>query len=125
VLSTLLLFAIAEGKVKSPDTPIRDFGWELKGKDEGITFRHLADMTSGFRRPEPPGAAYAYNDFAIQLYQKTLFDKVFRDDPERIANDPKRRGFLGLEDGLKFSSTPTGGASRLRCSTSPESVGFG
>jgi len=104
VLSTLLLFAIVEDKVKSPDTPIRDFGWELKGKDEGITFRHLADMTSGFRRPEPPGAAYAYNDFAIQLYQRTLFDKVFRDEPDQIANDPKRLGFLGLEDGLRFNA---------------------
>lgn len=104
VLSTLLLFAIAEGKVRNPDARIADFGWELKVKDQSITFRHLADMTSGFRRPEPPGAAYAYNDFAIQLYQKTLFDRVFRDDPERIANDPKRFGFLGLEDGLKFNA---------------------
>lgn len=112
VLSTLLLFAIAEGRVKGPDTPIREFGWELKGKDEQITFRHLADMTSGFRRPEPPGAAYSYNDFAIQLYQRTLFDKVFRDDPERVANDEKRFGFLGLEDGLKFN------ASRRRLSAS-------
>lgn len=102
VLSTLLFFAIAEGKVPNADTPIKEFGWELNAKDQGITFRHLADMTSGFRRPEPSGAAYAYNDFAIQLYQKTLFDKVFRDDPERVANDPKRLGFLGLEDGLKF-----------------------
>ncbi len=102
VLSTLLLFAIAEGKVPGVDTPIEKFGWKLNAKDQAITFRHLADMTSGFRRPEPPGAAYSYNDFAIQLYQQTLFDKVFRDDPERVANDPKRFGFLGLEDGLKF-----------------------
>ena len=102
VLSTLLFFAVTEGKVPNVDTPIKEFGWELNAKDQGITFRHLADMTSGFRRLEPPGAAYAYNDFAIQLYQKTLFDKVFRDDPERVANDPKRFGFLGLEDGLKF-----------------------
>lgn len=105
VLSTLLLFAIAEGKVPGPDAPIRNFGWELKGKDQAITFRHLADMTSGFRRPESPGAAYAYNDFAIQLYQQTLFDKVFRDDPERVANDGKRFGALGLEDGLKFRAS--------------------
>ena len=38
-------------------------------------------MTGGYARPEPPGAAWAYNDFAIQLYQKTLFDRVFRADP--------------------------------------------
>lgn len=102
VLSTLLLFAVAEGRVPDVDTPIRTFGWNLSPKDQGITFRHLADMTSGFRRPEGPGAAFAYNDFAIQLYQQTLFDKVFRQDPEQVANDRRRFGFLGLEDGLRF-----------------------
>ena len=33
VLSTLLKFALREGKVKSVDQPIRDFGWALKPKD--------------------------------------------------------------------------------------------
>ena len=67
VLSTLLFFAVEEGLVKSVDQPILDFGWPLQGKDQLITFRHLGAMTSGYRRPEPPGAAWAYNDFAIQL----------------------------------------------------------
>jgi CubicO group peptidase (beta-lactamase class C family) len=102
VLSTLLMFAIREGKVKSPDQPIADFGWDLKPKDRGMTFRHLANMTSGYARPEKPGEAWSYNDFAIQLYQKTLFDKVFKDDPAEVANDPARLGALGLEDGLSF-----------------------
>ena len=105
VLSTLLFFAIHEGKVASPDALLKDFGWKLSPKDQTMTFRHLADMTGGYARPEPPGAAYAYNDYAIQLYQQTLFDKVFRDAPERVAHDPKRFGALGLEDGLKFRET--------------------
>ena len=50
VLSTLLLFAIQEGKVSSPDTPIQDFGWKLSPKDQTLTFRHLANMTSGYGR---------------------------------------------------------------------------
>jgi CubicO group peptidase (beta-lactamase class C family) len=102
VLSTLLLFAIQERKVASPDTPIRQFGWKLSEKDEAMTFRHLADMTTGYGRPERPGAAFAYNDYAIQLYQKTLFDRVFREQPEIVANHPHRLGALGLEDGLQF-----------------------
>jgi CubicO group peptidase (beta-lactamase class C family) len=102
VLSTLLMFAIQEGKVKSPDQSIADFGWDLKSKDRGMTFRHLAGMTSGYARPEKPGEAWSYNDFAIQLYQKTLFDRVFKESPERVANAPDRLGALGLEDGLKF-----------------------
>ena len=102
LLSTLLFFAVKEKLVEGVDARIRDFGWELKPKDQSMTFRHLANMTSGYARPEPPGAAFAYNDFAIQLYQKTLFDRVFKGRPEEIANDPKRFGFLGLEDGLHF-----------------------
>ncbi len=103
VLSTLLFFAIEEGLVKSVDQPIADFGWELKEKDRPLNFRHLGTMTSGYARPEPPGQAWAYNDFAIQLYQKTLFDKVFKDDPKAVAENPKRLGALQFEDGLKFS----------------------
>ncbi len=70
-----------------------------------MTFRHLATMTSGYARPEPPGQAWAYNDYAIQLYQKTLFDRVFQDDPEAVANHPKRFGRLQLEDGLSFRAS--------------------
>ena len=103
VLSTLLFFAVKEGRVTSVDQPIADFGWPLVAKDRAITFRHLGAMTSGYARPDVPGAAWAYNDFAIQLYQMTLFDKVYRDDPKRVAEDPQRLGGLGLEDGLTFT----------------------
>ncbi len=103
VLSTFLFFAVAEGLVKSVDQPIADFGWELKPKDQGITFRQLGAMMSGYARPEGPGEAWAYNDFAIQLYQKTLFDKVFKADAKAVADDPKRLGTLGFQEGLSFT----------------------
>ncbi len=67
-----------------------------------MTFRHLATMTSGYARPEAPGKAWAYNDYAIQLYQKTLFDKVFQGTPETVFHDPHRFGALQLEDGFTF-----------------------
>ena len=105
VLSTLLFFAVEEGLVKSVDQAISDFGWDLKPKDRGIEFRHLGAMTSGYARPEPVGAAWAYNDYAIQLYQKTLFDKVFKDDPKKASDDAKRLGALGLQDGLEWRVT--------------------
>jgi CubicO group peptidase (beta-lactamase class C family) len=102
VLSTLLFFALLEGLVRSVDQPIADFGWQLKPLHRGITFRHLGSMTSGYARPEGPGQAWAYNDYAIQLYQKTLFDKVFKGDPKQVAEHPRRLGGLGLQDGLVF-----------------------
>ena len=102
VLSTLLMFALKERKVKSFDQPIADFGWPLLPKDRAMTFRHLACMTSGYARPEMPGKAWAYNDYAIQLYQKTLFDKVFQGTPETVFHDPNRFGALQLQDGFTF-----------------------
>ena len=105
VLSTLLMFALKEGKIKSFDQPIADFGWPLSEKDQGITFRHLASMTSGYARPEGPGQAWAYNDYAIQLYQQSLFDKVFQGDPKQVFHDPTRFGVLQLQDGFDFRPT--------------------
>ncbi len=102
VLATLLMFALQEGKIKSFDQPVIDFGWELRPKDRTMTLRHLASMTSGYARPEAPGEAWAYNDYAIQLYQKTLFDKVFQGTPEEVFHDPHRFGALQLQDGFVF-----------------------
>lgn len=101
VFSTFLFFAIHEGKVRDVDQPIAEFGWDLRGKDRAITFRHLANMTSGYARPEPPGRAWAYNDFAIQLYQQTLFDRAFREDPGRVLNI--RLAPLRFQDGPTFT----------------------
>lgn len=103
VLSTLLFFALEEGLVKSVDQPIADFGWKLSDKDRTMTFRHLGAMTSGYARPEAPGTAFSYNDFAIQLYQKTLFDRLFQDDAKHAAELPTRLGALQFEDGLQFN----------------------
>jgi CubicO group peptidase (beta-lactamase class C family) len=102
VLSTLLMFAVQEGKVKDFDQPLVNFGWPLEPKDRKMTLRHLANMTGGYARPEAPGSAWAYNDYAIQLYQKTLFDKIFQSPPERVFHDPQRFGALQLQDGFSF-----------------------
>ena len=102
VLSTLLMFAAKEGKVASFDQRVAEFGWPLSEKDQSMTLRQLASMTSGYARPEPPGAAWAYNDFAIQLYQKTLFDQIYQGSPEETFHHPQRFGALGLQDGFHF-----------------------
>ena len=102
ILSTLLFFAIEEGLADSVDQPIEAFGWKLRPKDRAITFRHLGAMSSGYMRTEAPGEAWAYNDFAIQMYQQTLFDKVFKEEPHAAAEHTGRLGALGFEDGLRF-----------------------
>jgi len=104
VISTLLFFAIQEGRLDSVHTPIKRFGWDMSAKDQTMTFHHLANMISGYARPDKPGAAWAYNDYAINLYRLTLFDRLFEAAPDKVANDPKRLGALQFEDGLSFSS---------------------
>ena len=78
-LSTMLFFAIAEGKLKGVEDKVADWGWELSDKDKPMTFAHLANMISGYSLKDPPGAAFAYNDLAIKLYFLTL-QKVFGKD---------------------------------------------
>lgn len=103
LFSTLLFFAVQEGKVPSVKAKVKSYGWDLRAKDESMTFHHLANMISGYARPEAPGAAWAYNDYAINLYRLTLFDKVFRQDPAQVVNAPERLGALQFEDGLSFN----------------------
>jgi CubicO group peptidase (beta-lactamase class C family) len=111
VLSTLLLLAVQEGKLASVDTPVRSVGWDLSAKDSTMTFRHLANMVSGYACGEPPGAAWGYNDFAIQLYARSL-EKTFKQSldealKQRLAPLKFEDGsFFGHGNGLSVDATP-------------------
>jgi len=111
VISTLLFFAVEEGKLSSVDSKIRDWGWNLSNKDAGMTFRHLANMVSGYTRGEKPGDAWAYNDYGIKLYGLTM-EKVFGTSLNGATM--QRLSSLNFEDGSIFSSR-----SGLGVSTSP------
>jgi CubicO group peptidase (beta-lactamase class C family) len=104
VISTLLFFAIEEGLVGSVDERILDSGWSLITPDRPMTFRHLANMTGGYTRAETPGAAWAYNDYAIELYAHTLFDRVYGQSSNTVALAPARLGALQFQDGSIFAS---------------------
>lgn len=82
VISHLLLVAVQEGNLRGVDDPVAEFEPRLRmlngGKDERITWRHLASQTSGYGLVEPPGKAWAYNDYALALYYDTLTEKVFQ-----------------------------------------------
>ena len=96
IFSTLLFFAIDEGWISSIDEKISKWGWPLKGKDEAITFRHLANMTSGYMQPEKPSEAFAHNDFAVALMIRTL-EKVFN---QSIGEAARQRIYkpIGMQD---------------------------
>lgn len=88
VLSTLLCFAIQEGKIAGPDERVARFEPRLKeinnGKDAAMTWRHLASQTACYGWAEEPGAAWAYNDYALALYYDTLMNKVFAMPPDQV-----------------------------------------
>jgi len=104
VTTTMLFFAIEEGLLTDVDELIEDHGWSLIAKDDPMTFYHLANMTSAYARGEVPGAAWAYNDYAIQLYVETLFDNVYGTTANTAATNANRLGALQFQDGSIYSS---------------------
>jgi len=80
----MMLTAVQSGRLGGLDDSVAQFEPRLNSintalgyKDRGITWRHLANMTSGYGLTETPGAAFAYNDYAIALYVDTLMLKVY------------------------------------------------
>src|ERR1700752_1737818 len=67
VISTLLFLATSQG-LCTLDSTMGGYHAGGSAKDRSITFRDLANMISGYSRGEAPGAAWAYNDYAINLY---------------------------------------------------------
>lgn len=124
VNSTMLLFALKEGLIKSVDDPVRPWvkrvfsGKDLLPKDRAMTFRHLCNMTSGYALPERPGEAWGYNDRSIMLKRMLLYGYeksgggpygVFGEDSETAQTHPGRLGALQFEDKPDFK----GGNGRL------------
>jgi CubicO group peptidase (beta-lactamase class C family) len=99
VFSTLLLLAVQEGRVPGVDAPVASAGWKLTPKDAAMTFRQLANMTSGYATRDAPGAAWGYNDFAIQLYARSLEKAFGQPIAEAFA---QRFAALEFEDGTFF-----------------------
>ncbi len=111
VLSTLLMLAVQEQKLSGVDALVKNVGWELSEKDSTMTFRHLANMVSGYSCGEAPGAAWGYNDFGIQLYAKSL-EKVFKQSLEEAfkqrmtALEFQDGEFFGFREGLSIVASP-------------------
>ena len=98
LLSTLLWFAIEEGRVETVESKIDQYGWRLDSKDRDISFFQLANMISGYSRPEPSGMAWSYNEFGSKLFAMTLFDRVFNSTGIAAILHRDRLGSLQFED---------------------------
>ena len=76
VMSTMLFYAINEGRTTGVNDRVYRFGWPTTVADQSITWMHLGSMTSGYALADNPGARWAYNDYAISLYCRTLFTQA-------------------------------------------------
>jgi hypothetical protein len=106
LMSTMLFYAVREGKTSGVNARIFQYGWPLTLPDQSITFHHLANMVSGYALPENPGARWGYNDYAIALYCKTLFPKVFKQTMAQVV--APRLAALQFQDGGVIGSGRNG-----------------
>ncbi len=105
VLSTMLFLAAHQGLCTTQSTMGLYFS-DGSAKDRSITFHHLANMISGYSRGELPGAAYMYNDHAINLYGYALYHGVFGGAPNTVF--PVQLSFLQFQDSPAVSDVQYG-----------------
>ncbi|MHB9006586.1 MAG: nucleoside hydrolase-like domain-containing protein [Limisphaerales bacterium] len=109
VFSHFLFKAVEDGRI--PSLEERVARWEprlaalnesLGHKDAGITWRHLANQTSGYGVAERPGTAFCYNDWQMALFIDLLFNRVYATpwgEVDAAILHPRLTELLGCEDG--------------------------
>jgi hypothetical protein len=55
-MSTMLFYAIKEGRTTGVNDRVYRFGWPMTVPDQSITWLHLGSMTSGYVLADNPGA---------------------------------------------------------------------
>ena len=105
ILSTLLFIAADRG-LCDIHSAVGDFLSGGSPKDSVITFFQLANNTSGYSRAEGAGQAWAYNDYAIQLYGRTLCRHVFGASPSTVFDN--ELGLLQFQDAYLISDGQEG-----------------
>lgn len=109
--TALLLKAVEEGLLESPETPVVRYVSDLDTlnaafdfKDRHITFAHMANQISCYGVAERPGTAFDYNDWQMALFIDTLFLKVYKSSWERVDDDVLH---ARLTDMLQCEDNPT------------------
>ena len=108
--STFLFKAVEEGRLSSLDTRVAVYVPGLAtlngGKDEAMTFAHMANQISCYGVAEAPGKAFDYNDWQMALFADTLFLDVYGADSWAAVDEEVLRsrltGILQCEDAPTF-----------------------
>ncbi len=112
VYAHFLFKAVEEGTIRSLDEPVSEWEPRLKKinadldhQDARITWRHMANQISCYGLAEPPGIAYAYNDWQMALLFDTLFTKVYGATHENVDEKvlhPQLTDLIGCQDDPTF-----------------------
>lgn len=112
VISVLMLRALEQRLITSLDDAVVSVEPRLAelndGTDAQITWHHLASMTSGYGLSEPPGRAFAYNDFAVALWYRCLMNGVYQQDGCDVLRNQLAQP-LHFEDPVTFRALGANG----------------
>jgi len=117
VYTHFLLKAVEDNKISGLDERINkweprlnDINKGFSHKDHEITWRHLANQTACYGLSEPPGTAFAYNDWQMAIFWDTLFQKVYGAGYEDVDADvlyPELTDQIGCQDNPTFMAFGT------------------
>lgn len=123
VISTMLLKAVGEGRLASVHTPVSSETSCLSGADTQMTYYHLANMISGYSLNPAPGNSFVYNDYAINLYGRSIFFDVYGADPQYVILS--QMAALQFQDNPQFWQANPPQYGRLRSVTVDDFARFG
>ena len=110
VIATCLWMAV-EDNLCQLDSTVGEFLEGGTPEDRAITFHDLSNMISGYGLIEPPGEAWAYNDYAVNLLGEVLFVRAHGSLPSVVI--PDRLAPLGFRDPILISDTQKGRIKRM------------
>jgi CubicO group peptidase (beta-lactamase class C family) len=112
VYACFLFKAVEDGRIAGFDEPVcrweprlKDINAKLEHKDARITWRHMANQVSCYGLAEPPGTAFAYNDWQMALLFDTLFTKVYGATYQNVDGQvlhAQLTDLIGCEDNPTF-----------------------
>jgi CubicO group peptidase (beta-lactamase class C family) len=121
IIGFLTVKAVQTGKLSSLDSKVNvleprlnSINPNLDYKDRNITWKHLANMMSGYGITKKPGAYYDYSDYNVALWFDALL-KAYRVSPSEVNSKlfrPHIAGPLRMQDNPDMQSCKAGNVGR-------------
>jgi CubicO group peptidase (beta-lactamase class C family) len=122
MIGFLTVKAVQTGRLSSLDAKVsileprlNDINANLAYKDKNITWKHLANMMSGYGITKNPGTHYDYNDYNAALWFDTLL-KAYRVSLSEVNSRlfrPQIASPLGMQDNPNMQTCRAGNVGRL------------